>query len=189
MPLRTSAHAGVAIRTPHAPHSPQCFRRGRRPRRPVSPPPLICPRRAGCPPPAANNLRAICYAPVGVGVPDDPPPPHSLFRLRRTGCPHPAANTYRTPDPCVGAGFYPARFAAPLLSPVGRHPCVPPPTDRHTPKPCHCNPSPSPCKSTPPAKRGKTVAIFCFCAILPPDRFPHPVQAPPAAFVRPCAVL
>ena len=36
---------------------------------------------------------------------------------------------HRTSNLCVGAGFYPARSAAPSqLSPVGRHPCVPPPT-------------------------------------------------------------
>ena len=38
---------------------------------------------------------------------------------------------HRTSNLCVGAGFYPARSAAPSqLSSVGRHPCVPPP-DRH----------------------------------------------------------
>ena len=45
---------------------------------------------------------------------------------------------HRISDLCVGAGFYPARFAAPSqLSPVGRHPCVPPPTYAASPTAGH----------------------------------------------------
>ncbi len=44
--------------------------------------------------------------------------------------------------PCVGAGFYLARFAAPSrLSPVGRHPCVPPPTHTAPPAAGHTGPA------------------------------------------------
>ena len=44
--------------------------------------------------------------------------------------------------PCVGAGFYPARSAAPSrLSPVGRRPCVPPPTIAAPPTAGHTGPA------------------------------------------------
>ena len=49
---------------------------------------------------------------------------------------------HRTSNLCVGAGFYPARSAAPSqLSPVGRHPCVPPPTRTAPPTAGHTGPA------------------------------------------------
>ena len=59
----------------------------------------------------------------------------------------------------VGAGFYPARFAAPSqLSPVGRHPCVPPLDTRCIPnggahwlRPTVVLPTPHPMSRTAPS--------------------------------------
>ena len=59
----------------------------------------------------------------------------------------------------VGAGFYPARFAAPSqLSPVGRHPCVPPLDTRCIPnggahwlRPTVVLPTPHPLSRTAPS--------------------------------------
>ena len=58
--------------------------------------------------------------------------------------------------PCVGAGFYPARSAAPSrLSPVGRRPCVPPldtlcilSGGAHWPRPTGVLPTPHPMSRT-----------------------------------------
>ena len=66
---------------------------------------------------------------------------------------------HRISDLCVGAGFYPARFAAPSqLSPVGRHPCVPPLDTRRIPnggahwlRPTVVLPTPHPMSRTAPS--------------------------------------
>ena len=69
---------------------------------------------------------------------------------------------HRTSNLCVGVGFYPARSAAPSqLSPVGRHPCVPPPTRPAPPqKPCHCEERSDVAIRTPPHRTPPNSAHF-----------------------------
>ena len=136
--LRTSAHTGVAIRTPPrtAPslHGGNGFPRRCAPRNDIFMK-MRCPWTGGAePPPLRMFCKFLCRAaPMCAAARHASHPQQNPCHCEpvRTPVWQSVLLLHRTSNLCVGVGFYPARSAAlSQLSPVGRHPCVPPP-DRH----------------------------------------------------------